>query len=303
VKCGSDGRLSADEIAKHIDRETAALLLTNPNTLGIFETEVQEICSIAHDEGALVYMDGANLNALLGISRPADMGFDIVHFNLHKTFSAPHGGGGPGSGPIGVTEQLEPFLPVPVLVQSGDGIEFEWDRRLSIGKVQSFYGNAAVALKAYCYIRMMGARGLADVSRNAILNANYLRSKLKELLVLPYDAPCQHEFVLSAVNAKKHGVRALDIAKRLLDYGFHAPTMYFPLLVKEALMIEPTETESLDTLNDFADAMTAIWREVEADPDKLTGAPWSTPVRRLDEAKAAKDLDVCWDRDHVPEGD
>ena len=303
IKCGKDGRLTANEISRHANEDTAALLLTNPNTLGIFETEVQEICEIAHSRGALVYMDGANMNALLGIARPADMGFDIVHFNLHKTFSTPHGGGGPGSGPIGVTEELEPFLPVPVLERAKEGIRFEWDRPLSIGKLHTFYGNASVALKAYCYIRMLGRDGLEAVSRNAILNANYLRLKLECYLDLPYKTPCQHEFVLSASNMKKHDVRALDIAKRLLDYGFHAPTMYFPLLVKEALMIEPTETESLDTLLTFADAVGQICREAQMDSEKLTKAPWSTPVRRLDEVKAAKDLDVCWEGNHAREGD
>ncbi|MCD4690109.1 aminomethyl-transferring glycine dehydrogenase subunit GcvPB, partial [bacterium] len=278
-----------------------AIMITNPNTLGVFETRVEEIVDIIHGVGGLVYMDGANLNALLGIVRPGDMGFDLMHFNLHKTFAAPHGGGGPGSGPIGVKAHLAPFLPYPVAARDDtrpEGLQyyFDYDRPESIGKVHGVYGNFLVAVKAYAYILSLGPRGLRRVAENAVINANYLQAKLKHLYDLPYDGYCQHEFVLSASRQKEYGVRALDIAKRLLDFGIHAPTVYFPLIVKEALMIEPTETESRESLDHFVEVMTEIARESESDPDVVRAAPTATHVSRLDETRAAKDLDVTWRR-------
>jgi glycine dehydrogenase subunit 2 len=244
-------------------------------------------------------MDGANLNALMGITKPGDMGFDVVHFNLHKTFSTPHGGGGPGSGPVGVRANLAPFLPVPVIAKKADkkGVEeyfLDYKRPLSIGRMHSFFGNFGVLVKAYVYIRQNGAKGLREVSENAIINANYLRESLKSYYYLPYDDFCQHEFVLSGIRQKEKGVKTLDIAKRLLDYGLHAPTVYFPLIVPEALMIEPTETESKESLDEFIEAMFQIAKEAEENPEMVTSAPHNTPVSRLDEAKAARDLNLRW---------
>jgi glycine dehydrogenase subunit 2 len=297
----SEGRIDLDELRKVVDEETAAIMITNPNTLGVFETRIGEIIKIVHEVGALVYMDGANLNALLGIVRPGDIGFDVMHFNLHKTFSAPHGGGGPGSGPVGVKSALAPYLPYPVISRDDarpDGLRyyFDYDRPESIGKVHGVYGNFLVAVKAYAYILSLGPRGLRRVAENALINANYMQAALKEDFDLPHPGYCQHEFVLSAMRQKEYGVRALDIAKRLLDFGVHAPTVYFPLIVKEALMIEPTETESRESLDHFISVMKLIARESESDPDAVRGAPTATPVGRLDEAKAAKDLDVTWKR-------
>jgi len=299
IKSNSKGLIDIEELKKTMGEDVAALMITNPNTLGLFETEILEISKVVHDAGALLYMDGANLNALMGIARPGDMGFDVVHFNLHKTFSTPHGGGGPGSGPVGVKASLAPFLPVPMIAQrtdkkGGDEYYLDYKRPFSIGRMHSFYGNFGVMVKAYIYIRQNGAKGLKEVSENAIINANYLKESLREYYQLPYDSICQHEFVLSGVRQKEKGVKTLDIAKRLLDFGLHAPTVYFPLIVQEALMIEPTETESKESLDEFISAMIKIAQEVEANPEMVTSAPHDTPVSRLDEAKAARDLNLRW---------
>ncbi len=274
--------------------DTAALMLTNPNTLGLFEQEILEIAGAVHEAGGLLYYDGANLNAIMGYTRPGDMGFDVVHLNLHKTFATPHGGGGPGSGPVGVKEHLSGFLPVPVVESGEDGYHLKWDLPLSIGKIHGFYGNFGVIVKAYTYLVMMGAEGLKKASTDAVLNANYLMHRLKETYDLPYDQICKHEFVLSARRQKKKGAAALDIAKALMDYGFHPPTVYFPLIVEEALMIEPTETECKKTLDQFVEAMEEICRRVDEDPAYIAGAPYTTPVGRLDEVKAARHPRVRW---------
>jgi glycine dehydrogenase subunit 2 len=285
LKTAKDGTLDIKDLQAKVDKDTAALMLTNPNTLGIFEKNVQEIVDILHKAGAFLYMDGANMNALLGITRPGDFGVDLLHFNLHKTFGAPHGGGGPGSGPVGVKKIFEPFLPVPRIVKNKDRFELDYDRELSIGKVRSFYGNISVLVKAYAYLRALGAEGLRRVAENAVLNANYLLWRIKEAYPPAYGSSCMHEFVVSAVRHKKRGVCAGDIAKRLLDYGFHPPTIYFPLIVPEALMIEPTETENKETLDNFANALLKIAQE---DPEIVKSAPHRMPVRRLDEVKASR---------------
>jgi glycine dehydrogenase subunit 2 len=296
VPSGPDGRVDVQAVKDNLDGDCAAIMLTNPNTLGLFETDVKRVADMAHEAGALMYLDGANLNAIVGHVRPREMGFDVVHFNLHKTFSTPHGGGGPGSGPVGIVSDLEPVLPAPTLERGEDGrLRWDYDRPHSIGCVHGFYGNFAVLVRAYCYIRKLGAPGLRAVSRRAILNANYLMAELKDEFDLPYNSMCMHEFVLSGNRQKAKGVRTLDIAKRLLDYGLHAPTIYFPLIVAEALMIEPTETESKAELDRFIEAMKSIVREIEEDPDKVKTAPHTTPVRRLDEAGAARKLKVRWD--------
>jgi glycine dehydrogenase subunit 2 len=272
-------------------------MITNPNTVGLFETRIAEITRMVHDVGGLVYMDGANLNALLGITRPGDMGFDACHINLHKTFSTPHGGGGPGSGPVAVTKSLEPFLPAPV-VREKDGVyAWDWDRPDSIGHVHSFFGNFGVHVRALTYILSMGGDGLRAMSEAAIINANYLRVKLAKAYDVAYDTTCMHEVVFSGDRQKAKGVRTADIAKRLLDYGFHPPTVYFPLIVHEALMIEPTESEPKETLDAFIETMLDIDREASADPKLLQNAPHTTPVRRLDEATAARALDIRYFKD------
>jgi len=294
VKGNADGRTDLDDLRSKLDGDVAALMLTNPNTIGLFETEILAISKMVHDNGSLLYMDGANMNALLGITRPGDMGFDVVHYNLHKTFAAPHGGGGPGSGPVGVSEKLIPFLPVPVIVKEGTTYKLSYDRPESIGRMMNFYGNFAVLVRAYTYIRMLGPDGLRRVSENAIINANYLLSLLLESYDLPYPKPVMHEFCLSGDRQKKaHGVKTLDIAKRLLDYGFHAPTIYFPLIVSEALMIEPTETESKETLDVFAQALLSIADEAANNPALVISAPVTTPVKRLDDAMASRQLNIC----------
>jgi len=291
VKSNGRGNIDVDALQKAVGEDTAGLMLTNPNTLGLFDEHILEVAEIMHKVGGLLYYDGANANAILGICRPADLGFDVAHFNLHKTFSTPHGGGGPGAGPVGVNEKLEPFLPVPRIIKSADGFQLSADSYpKSIGKVHSFYGNINIIVRAYAYVRSLGAKGLKEVAENAVLNANYMMKRLKEYYYLPYDRICQHEFVISAKWQKeKYGVRALDIAKRLIDYGFHPPTIYFPLIVEEALMIEPTETESKETLDSFCDAMIAIAKECETNPDLVKHAPYTTPVGRLDETKAARE--------------
>jgi glycine dehydrogenase subunit 2 len=276
-------------------------MVTNPSTLGLFDEHIEEIAQIFHGVGAIMYYDGANLNAVCGISRPGDMGFDIVHINLHKTFSQPHGGGGPGGGPIAVTKRLEPFLPVPAIVREGDGYGFDYDRPKTIGKVRGFAGPFGVFVRSYAFIRAYGPR-LREMSEVAVLNANYLLALLRDAYELPYDRLCMHEFVLSARRLKReHGVTALDVAKRLMDYGFHPPTIYFPLVVPEALMIEPTETEAKETLDSFADAMLAIAREASEDAEELKTAPHGRPVGRLDEVKAAKRVVVRYGFEEHPD--
>lgn len=294
IRSNSQGLIDVDELKKKVNEDIAAFMVTNPNTLGLFESNIKIISEILHEKGILLYMDGANLNALLGIIRPGDTGVDILHFNLHKTFSTPHGSGGPGSGPVGVKKFLEKYLPVPRIVEKNGNFELSYDFPHSIGKVHAFYGNTLIWIRALAYILRIGRENLRKISEFAILNSNYLRKKLERFFENPYpDRPSMHEFVLSAENIKrKYGIKALDIAKRLLDYGFHAPTMYFPLIVKEALMIEPTETESIETLDAFSEVIERIMKEIEDNPELVKNAPHNTPVRRLDEARANKELDV-----------
>ena len=288
IKTDRRGNVDLDDLRGKVGPRTAGLMLTNPSTLGLFDEGIEEITRIFHDAGALMYYDGANLNAICGISRPGDFGFDIVHFNLHKTFSQPHGGGGPGGGPIAVRERLEPFLPVPAVVRDGDLFRLDYERSKSIGKVRGFCGPFGVFVRSYAYIRSFGP-GLKEMSEVAVLNANYLLARLKDAYELPFDRLCMHEFVLSGRRLKReHGVTTLDVAKRLMDYGFHPPTIYFPLIVPEALMIEPTETEPQETLDAFANAMLEIAREAAEQPELLKEAPHVRPVKRLDEVRAAK---------------
>lgn len=297
VRSNNKGRVDLAHLKELADSQTAALMLTNPNTLGLFEDEILKMEEVIHKVGGLLYYDGANLNPLLGISKPGKMGFDIVHLNLHKTFSTPHGAGGPGAGPVGVKAKLAEFLPIPrVVKKNGDDPHFylREDYPKSIGKVRAFYGNIGVLIRAYVYIRALGAEGLREVAEAAILNANYLRARLERYFDLPYDGTNLHEFVLSASRQKAKGVTALDIAKRLLDYGIHAPTIYFPLVVPEALMIEPTETESLQTLDHFVEVLEKICKEIEADPEKLHQAPFTTPISRPDEVRAARQPILRW---------
>jgi len=288
VRSDQNGLVDLDDLKRVVGENTAALMLTNPNTLGLFEEHIVEMAEIVHSVGGKLYYDGANLNAILGKARPGDMGFDVVHLNLHKTFTGPHGGGGPGSGPVGVKKELIPFLPKPVLVKDENGFRFDEDRPQSIGRVKSFYGNFGINVRAYTYIRSMGPDGLKAVSENAVLNANYMLKKLAPYYEMPYDCICKHEFVLSAKRQKKLGVRALDIAKRLLDFGYHPPTIYFPLNVEECMMIEPTETESKETLDAFIEAMIQIAKEAEEEPEIVQEAPHTTVVKRLDETLAAR---------------
>lgn len=294
VPSNERGLVDLEALKRLADENTAALMLTNPNTLGLFEEQIVEIAKIVHDVGSLLYYDGANANAIMGIARPGDMGFDVVHLNLHKTFTTPHGGGGPGAGPVGVKKALIPFLPVPVVVKEGDRYRLDYDRPQSIGRVKGFYGNFGMLVRAYAYIRTMGPDGLRQVAENAVLNANYLMRRLAPYFDLPYDRHCKHEFVLSGRRQKKLGVRTLDMAKRLLDFGFHPPTIYFPLIVDECLMIEPTETESKETLDAFADAMIQIAKEAEENPDIVLSAPHTTVVKRLDEVRAARKPILRW---------
>jgi len=302
VKVGTapDGGVDLDDLHAKADDRVACLMLTNPNTLGLFDANISEIARVVHGVGATLYYDGANLNPIMGISRPGDMGFDIVHFNLHKSFTQPHGGGGPGSGPIAVSERIAPFLPRPVLVRrnqangSGPAYDLDHDRPRSIGRLRGFQGNFGVFVRAYAYICSLGADGLRDAAETAVLNANYLLARLRragvaEYLPLAYDRVCMHEFVLSGAPMRRDlGLRTLDLAKRLLDHGYHPPTVYFPLLVEEALLVEPTETETRETLDAFADAVADILREARVDPEIARNAPYTTPVRRLDEARASR---------------
>lgn len=289
-----DGRCDLAKLREIVDENTAGIMITNPSTLGLFENQLEEIAEIMHRVDALMYMDGANLNALLGIVQPGKIGFDVMHFNLHKTFSTPHGGGGPGCGPVGVVEKLLPFLPVPMIAKNAAGYYLDYSHEAtSIGKVHSFYGNFAIMVRAYIYIKMLGAQGLRRVSENAILNANYLKHKLAPYYHIQHQEHCMHEFVADGSKQKKeHGVSTLDIAKRLLDKGFHAPTVYFPLIIPEAMMVEPTETESLDSMDSFARAMIEIAQECETNPEMLHEAPLTTPVRRVDDVRAVKELDT-----------
>lgn len=295
IPSDENGMVDLDALKAVLDTDVATFMLTNPNTLGLFDPRILEITEAVHAVGAYAYCDGANLNAIMGITRPGDMGFDALHINLHKTFSTPHGGGGPGSGPVCVTSELSRFLPGPIPARVSAGAwGLAWPEA-SIGRVRSFYGNFGVLVRAYVYVRALGGEGLTEVSEQAVLSANYLKERLREAFELPYDRHCMHEFVLSGAERRQEtGVRTLDVAKRLLDHGFHPPTVYFPLLVEEALMIEPTETESLEALDRFADAMIAIAEEAERDPELVKGAPYTTPVRRLDEAGAARKPDLRW---------
>jgi glycine dehydrogenase subunit 2 len=302
VKTDPRGNIDVEDLREKVDEHTAALMLTNPSTLGLFDENIEEIARIFHGAGALMYYDGANLNAVCGISRPGDMGFDIVHINLHKTFSQPHGGGGPGGGPIAVRGILEPFLPVPAVVRRDEGtFGLDFDRPKSIGKVRAFTGPFGVFVRSYAFIRMFGPR-LREMSEAAVLNANYMLARLKDAYDLPFDRLCMHEFVLSARNLKReHGITATDVAKRLMDYGFHPPTVYFPLVVPEALMIEPTETEAKETLDAFCDALLQIAQEAAVTPGLLKEAPHVQPVQRLDEVRAAKQPVVKYGFDEHPE--
>jgi glycine dehydrogenase subunit 2 len=301
VRTDRRGNIDVDDLRGKVDEHTAGLMLTNPSTLGLFDENIEEIARIFHEAGGLMYYDGANLNAVCGISRPGDMGFDIVHINLHKTFSQPHGGGGPGGGPIAVGERLEPFLPVPAIVRDGERYRFDYDRPQTVGKVRGFFGPFGVFVRSYAFIRSYGPE-LREMSEVAVLNANYLLARLRAAYELSYDRLCMHEFVLSARRLKReHGVTATDVAKRLMDYGFHPPTIYFPLVVPEALMIEPTETEAKETLDAFADAMLAIADEAADESELLKEAPHGRPVGRLDEVRAVKRLVVRYGFEEHPD--
>ncbi|OPX83753.1 MAG: putative glycine dehydrogenase (decarboxylating) subunit 2 [Pelotomaculum sp. PtaB.Bin104] len=297
IKSSQSGRIDLDELKKNLDGRLAGIMLTNPNTLGLFESDIRKVADLVHQAGGLLYNDGANANAILGIATPGAMGFDVIHLNLHKSFAAPHGGGGPGSGPVGVKEHLVPFLPKPVVELKEGRYYLDYDRPLSIGRVKAFYGNFGVVVKAYAYIRAMGPEGLRRVTEDAVLNANYLMQRLKGYYELPYNQVCKHEFVLSGSRQKEKGVSTEDIAKRLLDYGYHPPTIYFPLIVKEALMIEPTETESLETLDEFIETMIKIAREAAQEPETVIKAPHTTVVGRLDGVKAARKPVLRWKPD------
>ncbi|MDX9789615.1 MAG: aminomethyl-transferring glycine dehydrogenase subunit GcvPB [Candidatus Kapaibacterium sp.] len=288
------GRVDIEDLKSKLGDDTAGFMLTNPNTVGIFEKEILTINELVKSSGGLSYMDGANLNALLGIARPGDMGFDCVHINLHKTFSTPHGGGGPGAGPICVSDRLVPFLPVPQIEKNGDKFIMNYDKSESIGKMHAFFGNFGMYTRALTYIRMHGAEGLRQISENAILNANYIRALLKDNYKMPYSEYGMHEFVISADYQKELGVSAKDIAKRLLDYGFHAPTIYFPLIVHECMLIEPTETEAIENLEQFAEVMNIIAEEARTNPELVTSAPLNTPIKRVDDALAARKLNIRW---------
>ncbi|ABR46259.1 Glycine dehydrogenase (decarboxylating) [Alkaliphilus metalliredigens QYMF] len=295
VPSNERGGVDIEALKNVVGDDTAGLMLTNPSTLGLFEENITEIAGIIHGAGGLLYYDGANMNAIMGYARPGDMGFDIIHLNLHKTFTTPHGGGGPGAGPVGVKEFLKEFLPVPMIDKKDETYTLRYDMENSIGKVKSFYGNFGMLIRAYTYILTMGSDGLKHVSEMAVLNANYLKENLKEYYQLPYDILCKHEFVLSGKSMKKkYGVSTMDIAKRLIDYGYHPPSVYFPLIVEEAIMIEPTETESKETLDEFIKVMITIAKEAAENPDLLHEAPHHSPVRRLDDSGAARNPILKW---------
>lgn len=297
IKSGPGGAVDIEALKAVLDGETAGLMLTNPSTLGLFEKNIEEIAGLVHEVGGLLYYDGANMNAIMGITRPGDMGFDVVHLNLHKTFTTPHGGGGPGSGPVGVKKLLEPFLPVPIVEEKEEKYCLNYDRPLSIGKVRSFYGNFGVLVRAYTYILTMGSDGLKKASEMAVLNANYMKERIKPYFFLPIEGICKHEFVLGGLDEGVQTTSTLDIAKRLLDYGYHPPTIYFPLIVDSAIMIEPTETESLETMDAFIDVMIKISKESRENPEILMTAPHNTVVRRLDEVRAARTPILKWRKD------
>ncbi len=298
IPSAPDGGVDVDRFREALGPTTAAVMITNPSTLGLFETRIGELLDAVHEAGALAYMDGANLNAILGRFKPGEAGFDVMHFNVHKTFSTPHGGGGPGAGPVGVGERLVPFLPTPRVLVDDEGhyrLERSGERPTSVGRMRSFVGNTGVLVRAYAYVLAHGGSGLREVTDDAVLAANYLKHRLSDAFDIPYDRPCKHEFVASASTIKKQtGVRTLDIAKRLIDHGYHPPTIYFPLIVDEGMLIEPTETESVETLDDFADTLIAIAAEAHADPDMVTTAPHTSPVGRLDEAMAARQPNLRW---------
>ncbi|MDF2698884.1 MAG: glycine dehydrogenase (decarboxylating) subunit 2 [Haloplasmataceae bacterium] len=297
IKSNPDGTVNLEALKSALNDEIAGIMLTNPNTLGIFEKDIKEITRLVHDAGGLLYYDGANLNAIMGIARPGDMGFDIIHLNLHKTFSTPHGGGGPGSGPVGVCDRLVEFLPVPEVIKENDCYKLNYDKPYSIGRLGNFYGNFSIFVRAYTYILTMGYDGLKFVSEMAVLNANYLQKMLKDDYLLPIENICKHEFVLSGLKDKSTGVSTLDVAKALLDYGFHSPTIYFPLIVDQAMMIEPTETESIEMLNSFVEALKEIAKIAKTDPEYLKHAPHHTIVRRLDEVTAARTPILRWTKE------
>ncbi len=294
INSNKDGSVNMEELKSILNDEVAALMLTNPSTLGLFEENIKEIADLVHEAGGLLYYDGANMNAIMGITRPGDMGFDVVHLNIHKTFSTPHGGGGPGSGPVGVKEELIPFLPVPVIERVDGRYELNYEKVKSIGKIKNFYGNFGVLVRAYTYILTMGSDGLKEASTMAVLNANYIKESLKDDYILPIDRVCKHEFVLGGLPKGEANIKTLDIAKRLLDYGYHPPTIYFPLIIKEALMIEPTETESIETIDEFIIAMKSIAKEAVENPEILKNAPHNTIIGRIDEARAVKKPILTW---------
>ncbi len=295
ISSNDHGVIDPASVSAAMDQDVAAVMITNPNTLGLFETNIEAVADLVHSRGGMVYLDGANLNALMGIAKPGHMGVDVLHMNLHKTFSTPHGGGGPGAGPVGVRSGLADYLPAPRIVKAGDRYELREDFDKSIGRVRSFFGNFGVLVRAYAYILTLGGDGLEDVSRMALLNANYLRKKLEKTYQLAYNEPCMHECIFTDRVQQKNGVSTLDIAKRLLDYGYHPPTIYFPLVVSGALMIEPTETETVETLDGFVEAMVAIAQEAKNDPELVKTAPHTTPVKRLDEARAARKPVLRWE--------
>ena len=292
VKSGPDGRISLADLESKLSPRVAALMMTNPNTLGLFEREILDVAEIVHATGAMLYYDGANLNAFMGICRPGDMGFDAVHMNLHKTFTTPHGGGGPGAGPVGVKADLVPFLPTPTVERLNGHLKLDFKRPQSIGRVRSFYGNFGMLVRAYTYIVAMGGDGLTQASQDAVLSANYLRHEVEGLLDMPHEGPCMHEFVASAHNLAADGIKALDVAKGLLERDFYAPTIYFPLVVPEAIMVEPTETESKATLDAFANAIKEIVKQAKESPDELHAAPHGLPVGRLDEVATARQINA-----------
>jgi len=294
IKSGPDGTLELSSVKTLLNEDVAVIMMTNPNTLGLFEENIKEIADLAHQNGTLMYYDGANLNAIMGITHPALMGFDIMHINLHKTFATPHGGGGPGAGPVLVNKKLEEFLPVPLIKQNKNEYYLDFDVENTIGKVKAFYGNFGVFVKAYAYILSLGGEGVKETSQDAVLNANYLREKLKTIFNLPYDKLCMHEFVLSAADKKQYGINALAIAKRLIDYGIHPPTIYFPLIVNESMMIEPTETENKETLDEFINIMRKISVEIEKNPEQLLNAPLNAASSKVDETLAARQLNLRW---------
>ena len=296
IKSGEDGRVSIEELKKVLNDEIAGLMLTNPSTLGLFEKDIKLISELVHEAGGLLYYDGANLNAIMGIARPGDMGFDVCHLNMHKTFSTPHGGGGPGSGPVGVKKHLAKFLPIPTVEKENDKFILDYNRPDSLGKIRSLYGNFGVMVKAYTYILTMGKEGLKAASENAVLNANYIKESLRDYYNIGKDDICKHEVILSTLKENPHHIATLDIAKRLIDYGVHPPTVYFPLIIEEALMIEPTESESKETVDEFIDAMKKIAVEAKENPELLHEAPVKAPVRRLDQVKAARKPILKWQK-------